>query len=525
MSGLTSSRQSGPLLSIFHGRFCKTPRVLPVFQFCRPRFLPVPRSLSTLLLLALIASTMPSQPAHAQDLSPARWFIEGYGQANLYEGDRILSNAAGPLSRLGSGVGLTLGYDLTSRMAATARVMTGTYPGVDYNVLEELVRDRESTDRRTAFHVSTRARLFPIWKFRTFASGGLGIVSGRINDEQLTGWGPSFGGGATVNLFGLPFFGRMDVLVPFHDYVLDAARTGSQSDVAFSMSAGIRYRHQPRPPVFEDIVITAPSMVRVGEDAVFTVSGSLDPAAFNATWDLGDGTTVNTASTVHRYMAPGAYSVSVTAGNARTTIERQMTVRVIPTYQPIEIVTLAVSPRSPRVDDEVTMNPVLRGDVDSCEWTFGDGGTASDCDTSHAFRAPGTYRLELRIRNADHSALAVQLLNIRTNACQDVPALHSVFFRPGSSELSLAMRTLLRENASSMGTCPGQPLDVQGVALHAEGGAALAEARAEAVIQYYTNLGLASDRIRRPPVQVLPDGSDIPEQSRRVDSYLVIEDE
>jgi len=295
--------------------------------------------------------------------------------------------------------------------------------------------------------------------------------------------------------------------------------------VAFTMSAGIRYRRTPRAPLLEDIVITAPSAVRVGEDAVFTITGSLDPAAFDVTWDLGDGTSVRTASAVHRYTAPGTFSVLVTAGNTRTTIERSMTVRVIPTYQPVEIVTLAVSPRSPRVDDEVTMSPVLRGDVDSCLWTSGDGGTASECETSHSFRAPGTYRLELRIRNADHSALAVQLLNIRTNACQDVPALHSVFFNRGSSELSLTMRALLRENASSMGTCPGQPLEVQGVALHAEGGAVLAEARAEAVVQYYTNLGLASDRIRRPPVQVVPDGSDIPEQSRRVDSYLVVEDE
>lgn len=490
-----------------------------------PRFPPVPRFLPALFLSAMFVSMMLVVPAHAQDLAPARWFVEGYGQANLYEGDRILSGAPRRLSRLGSGVGLTLGYDLSSRTAFTFRAATGSYPGVDYNVLEEIVLEDESTDRRSTFHVSARARLFPIWKFRTFAAAGLGIVNGRINDEQLTGWGPSFGGGATVNLFGLPFFGRMDILVPFHDYVLDAARTGSQSDVAFTMAAGVRYRRTPRPPVLEDILITAPSTVRVGEDAVFTVSGSLDPADFDVAWDLGDGTTVNTASAVHRYTAPGTFSVSVTAGNARTTIERSMTVRVVPTYQPIEIVTLAVSPRSPRVDDDVTMSPVLRGDVDSCEWTFGDGGTANECETSHSFNAPGTYRLELRIRNADHSALAVQLLNIRTNACQDVPALHSVFFNRGSSELSLAMRGLLRENASSMGTCPSQPLEVQGVALHAEGGAALAEARAEAVIQYYTNLGLASDRIRRPPVQVLPDGSDIPEQSRRVDSYLVIDDE
>ena len=66
------------------------------------------------------------------------------------------------------------------------------------------------------------------------------------------------------------------------------------------------------------VVVTSPAsavpnLVKVGQDAVFSVAGSeSDGKALFITWDMGDGTVLSGSTVTHRYSAPQTYTVVAT---------------------------------------------------------------------------------------------------------------------------------------------------------------------------------------------------------------------
>jgi PKD repeat protein len=54
------------------------------------------------------------------------------------------------------------------------------------------------------------------------------------------------------------------------------------------------------------------------------------------TWDFGDGETGGGAVVTHTYLAPGAYTATVTASNSAGSLQASTPVRVIiPAYLPL----------------------------------------------------------------------------------------------------------------------------------------------------------------------------------------------
>ena len=57
----------------------------------------------------------------------------------------------------------------------------------------------------------------------------------------------------------------------------------------------------------------------------------------------------------------------------------------------------------------------------SVRWDFGDGSTASGCDTSHIYEKAGSYRASLTASNAKYSDTSARSIVIKENACDEIP--------------------------------------------------------------------------------------------------------
>jgi PKD repeat protein len=60
----------------------------------------------------------------------------------------------------------------------------------------------------------------------------------------------------------------------------------------------------------------------------------------------------------------------------------------------------------------LTCDGTASTDAAGYSWTFGDGGTASDAQPSHAYAAAGTYTVELTVTNASGSDTRTQVFTL-----------------------------------------------------------------------------------------------------------------
>lgn len=486
---------------------------------------------SAILALGALAVAASALPSAAQILSPSasgKLFAEARLQTNLYSGDRVapwISGIDGLAGRFGPGVGLSLGYRISEPLSVVGHLTSGIYPEIDRNALPSSRLNPSTTSaRRNSLSAEVRYTLLPIGRFTPFLAGGLGAYWGQLNGDRSTAVGPQVGMGVQTPVFGWPVFLRVDQFAAYPNEGLDGAGASSSSpDAITTVSMGLVWTRKPRPPRLGDVVISAPGQVRAGDEALFILSATLDPVSYSVDWDFGDGQRASTASAVHRYARPGTYTVRVRASTDRDEVVREMNVTVLPVFERVAILSITATPRSPRPGETVTFVPVLRGLPTSCVWSFGDGHTSTLCQAEHAFDAPGTYRVALQVLNEAHSASSEQLVTVQPDVCRSPPPLHVVFFARNSANLSLPMRELLRENMAAIGTCPGLQVVVQGYALASEQAAGrandLATARADAVVQYYVNLGLPSDRVEKVEPRVLGDTAEL---GRSVDSFLQV---
>ena len=130
-------------------------------------------------------------------------------------------------------------------------------------------------------------------------------------------------------------------------------------------------------------------------------------------WSFGDGSTGSGATPSHTYTAPGTYTVELTVrDNENETDTDTMTVAVkAPPVadagddQTVEFDSMTNSVRvnfdgSNSYDPDDGTNP---GDgIDSYAWRFGDGSTGSGATPSHTYTAPGTYTVELTVRDNEN---------------------------------------------------------------------------------------------------------------------------
>jgi len=115
----------------------------------------------------------------------------------------------------------------------------------------------------------------------------------------------------------------------------------------------------------------------------------------NWSWDFGDGGTSTQQSPSHTYNDPGVYTVSLTVtgpcGSNTKTRPDYITVIPPPTA------AFEGDPTSGRAPLTVEFTDKSEGNINSCSWDFGDGGTSTQQSQSHTYNDPGVYTVSLTV--------------------------------------------------------------------------------------------------------------------------------
>ncbi len=123
-----------------------------------------------------------------------------------------------------------------------------------------------------------------------------------------------------------------------------------------------------------------------------------DPALSGSLlWDLGDGTTSNSATVNHSYTQPGTYDVRLTVTSAEGCTADSL-FQALVTVHPKPVVAFAPDSTIGCTGTAVnfTSNITPPGNY-NLQWSFGDGATATTTGTgmAHVYNAPGTYNVML----------------------------------------------------------------------------------------------------------------------------------
>ena len=435
----------------------------------------------------------------------ARLGLNSYGGERGAPGSNPIDSFAGGI---GGGLGFDAGYIYSARWSAGLFMLMSRHPQILENEGNSKVYEQISvTGSRkwiTVLGLVARYRLKPETRFSPYVQAGLGTSLTWINDHFLFGIGPRFGLGVDVNVLdNVDAFFEVDGVYIYPGKALDLAGPYYAADPIGLMSLGLRYvlphrfKKESKPVRVQQIV--GPERLTAGELGMYAVDIDLhdDVGPLDYLWDFGDGTTSSNMIAAHGYVQPGTYTVTFTASNSSSTVNRTMTTVVTGPVLLPEVVTLQVLPLRPKEGQAVQFSPVFRGtEPFSCNWDFGDGQTSRECFPSHLYAAQGMYNVMLEVTNEGGTDREIKELTVGKDVCRDVSNLSAVYFDRNSPELSIDSKETLRENISQLAGCPELDIRVSGYAVSGEqNGATLSQERAQAVAQYYINLGISSRRI------------------------------
>lgn len=449
----------------------------------------------TLLLLLAGAGS-----ARAQDVLPRYYFQSEYGGA-LYRGERAwqgTSGWAGVPERIGPATTAGVGYRFTDHWDLSLALGRAVYPGIRSRQAGEPFLDPGTSPRhRHSLLFEGRWQPFERGKWDAALLVGWASLRGRFNDDVRWGSGPVIGA-SLYRWFGMWGFGatsRYQWSMPAH--AADLAGSGNAPDELPSFGFGVRVQRPVRKPTLDQAEISGPGLLKVGEEGVFTVLTNLDPSLVQIQWDFGPAGTATGNGLRKSFREPGAYPVEARIRTEKSAITLRSSIKIIEVIESARITAFDVIPVAPLAMDTLWFSATITGKDARCVWDFGDGTTSARCAPWHVYREPGTYRAELTASNAAGSESAIRTIRIREDACRFFDSVADVYFRAGSDELALEMREVLRENFALAAQCPDRILVISGHAFGNERNAeTLASNRAQATLQYYLNLGLASDKAR-----------------------------
>ncbi len=120
----------------------------------------------------------------------------------------------------------------------------------------------------------------------------------------------------------------------------------------------------------------------------------------NWIWDFGDGSSSTVQNPTHRYLFPGAYTVSlrVVSANAATQTVRTQYIKVSTKIPPVAQFTASqtsvnLGSSLQFIDQSVQGSLPISGWL----WNFGDGQTSTEQSPSHQYAHPGTYTVSLTV--------------------------------------------------------------------------------------------------------------------------------
>lgn len=126
-------------------------------------------------------------------------------------------------------------------------------------------------------------------------------------------------------------------------------------------------------------------------------------------WDLGDGNFSLAPDLSHTYALPGTYVIELSAfGCGFDAYSQQITVL------PSPVVSFTTDPVSVCVGEEFTFTNTSAG-ITGSQWAFGDGGTSSLTNPTHAYAASGVYPVTLTVIAAVNGCSASLTQNVTVN--------------------------------------------------------------------------------------------------------------
>ncbi|HEX2535984.1 MAG TPA: PKD domain-containing protein, partial [Chitinophagaceae bacterium] len=193
------------------------------------------------------------------------------------------------------------------------------------------------------------------------------------------------------------------------------------------------------PDVLADTLYVATNVIARFDAPVVACAPS--DVAFNNTsvggqtyrWDFGDGGSSTERSPVHRYTAPGRYTVRLQVEDLNTCNRVDDTTIVLQVYGKPDA-EFTVAPQPPQVNQPVLFTPQVSSDVTRLKWLFGDGDslvTVAPSVVPYEYNNTGTYTACLIVYNpagcTDTVCHPVQML---IDPLVDVPNA----FTPNSSD-------------------------------------------------------------------------------------------
>lgn len=509
-----------------------------------------------LAALLLIAGLLPVTTSDAQYLRSDRSvFVKVGGGLSYYMGDNekdpFSSAVDSDTGNFPYHIGAELGYQFSQPFSMSLGFGLGNYTEVTQygpnfvsvplsNPFNQFTNPEDYFSQQSLqrYHVQLLARYMfnaDEWRLSPYVTGGLGVTFGDVTqldgtDQSETAFGPAFGLGLDYT-----FGGRTSLFLEWlatsttPDDVMDLRDDNGMTSLDFfsGFMLGIKFNFkEPFRPVAL-LGMEGPQQLLTEEVGTFTATANIGEATPPVTyaWDFGDGTTAVGETVSHEYQQAGTYTVTVTASNERSSDSQSMTVTVIQPV-PAEILTMNATPMNPDTETLVRFTSNVRGDEPvTYQWDFGDGATATGQNPTHTFTEPGTYTVRLTVTNeygTDTRTMQIAVEPAIPAICLEVTEMNSAFFGRNDSQLTPEARLRLEENAEILAQCPNLMADVVGYAAPGERNPMdLSQARANAVAQFYQDLGVPADRLnvramgRVEGVTTKKEGT---EQYRRVDT-------
>ena len=174
--------------------------------------------------------------------------------------------------------------------------------------------------------------------------------------------------------------------------------------------------------------VVSPSTGLPGQWLQFNATTSQDPdgSIVSYAWSYGDGATGTGPTSYHSFSSAGTYTVqlTVTDDDGATGTITEAVVIGTPSNQP-PTAAFTVSPGSGVPGTTFTFNASASSDPDgsivSYQWNFGDGSTAVGLTAQHAYVSPGTYSVQLLVRDDDGATDAeTQSVSVQVAAAPDL---------------------------------------------------------------------------------------------------------
>lgn len=158
-------------------------------------------------------------------------------------------------------------------------------------------------------------------------------------------------------------------------------------------------------------------------------------------WDFGDGYTGDGPKTMHTYMAPGTYTVSLlvidSQGAADTAVFKNLIsvsanpfMPVIPMTVPSFSADFTGGPQTGPAPLAVSFRDMSKGNPKTWVWDFGDGTTSIDQNPVHIYSSPGTYTVTLKITKDSSTGMKERKNYITVTAGSAIPDQQGISSAP-----------------------------------------------------------------------------------------------